>query len=332
MSAYSSSAASGAGGRMGILMDPIEEIVPYKDSTLAIAQAAYDFGWSVEYFRQEDIWLDEGLPKLQSAPLRVDLAKDNWFEGGKFTPRLATDFDCLVMRKDPPFDMNYIYSTYFLEMAEKLGVLVVNSPQSLRDCNEKLFATQFPQCCPELVVSSSAKVLREFHQKYGDVIIKPLDGMGGQSIFRLGKGEANLSVIIETITQSGRLPVMAQRYLPEIKLGDKRILMVDGKPVSHALARVPLSGETRGNLAAGGKGVVQELSERDLWIAEQVGPELTKRGLLLVGLDVIGDYLTEINVTSPTCLREIDAFTGNKIGNLLMQAIEEKRAKGAARG
>ena len=321
---------SSNGGLMGILMDPIEQIVPYKDSTLAIAQAAQDCGWTVEYFTQQDIWLDEGVPKLQSASLKVDLARDNWFEAGQFQQRQATDFDCLIMRKDPPFDMNYIYSTYFLEMAERLGVMVVNSPQSLRDCNEKLFATQFPQCCPELVVSSKASVLKDFHARYGDVIIKPLDGMGGQSIFRLKKGEANLSVIIETITQSGTLPVMAQRYLPEIKQGDKRILMINGEPVSHALARVPLSGETRGNLAAGGTGVVQELSERDLWIASQVGPELKKRGLLLVGLDVIGDFLTEINVTSPTCLREIDAFTGNPIGNLLMQAIEDKLSNGSA--
>ncbi len=318
------------GGRLGILMDPIEEIVPYKDSTLAIAQAAQGFGWSVEYFTQGDIWLDEGLPKLRAAPLKVDLAQDNWFEGGDFVTCEATDFDCLVMRKDPPFDMNYIYSTYFLEMAERLGVLVVNSPQSLRDCNEKLFATQFPQCCPELVVSSSEVVLRDFHKRYGDVIIKPLDGMGGQSIFRLKPEESNVSVIIETITDSGKTPVMAQRYLPEIKQGDKRILMIDGEPVSHALARVPLSGETRGNLAVGGRGVVQELSERDLWIAGQVGPELKKRGLLLVGLDVIGDYLTEINVTSPTCLREIDAVTGERIGNILMQAIEDKRSSGSA--
>jgi glutathione synthase len=318
------------GGRLGILMDPIEEIAPYKDSTLAIAQAAQDVGWTVEYFTQGDIWLDEGIPKLRSASLKLDLANDNHFEGGEFVLRESTEFDCLVMRKDPPFDMNYIYSTYFLEMAERLGVLVVNSPQSLRDCNEKLFATQFPQCCPELVVSSSDTVLRDFHRRYGDVIIKPLDGMGGQSIFRLKPDESNLSVVIETITNSGSTPVMAQRYLPEIKQGDKRILMIDGEPVSHALARIPHSGETRGNLAAGGTGVVQELSERDLWIAGQVGPELRERGLLLVGLDVIGDFLTEINVTSPTCIREIDAVTGEKIGNLLMQAIEEKRSSGSA--
>ena len=309
---------------LGILMDPIEQIIPYKDSTLAIAQAALDRGWKVEYFTQQDIWLEDAVPQLRAAPLRVDLDKNNWFEGGDFARRQATDYDCLIMRKDPPFDMNYIYSSYFLEMAERQGVLVVNSPRSLRDCNEKLFATEFPQCCPELVVSSRAEVLKSFHKKYGDIIIKPLDGMGGQSIFRLKKDEANLSVIIETITKSGSLPVMAQRYLPEIKHGDKRILMINGEPVSHALARVPLSGETRGNLAAGGTGVVQELSDRDRWIAEQVGPELKKRGLLLVGLDVIGDYLTEINVTSPTCLREIDAFTGEKIGDQLMRAIEDK--------
>lgn len=315
--------------RMGILMDPIETIVPYKDTTLALAQAAQDFGWSVEYFTQMDIWLSDTGPRVRSAPFRVDLENDNWFEGGDFQEREVTDFECLLMRKDPPFDMNFVYSTYFLEMAERAGVLVVNSPQSLRDCNEKIFATQFPQCCPELVISARSDVLRDFHNRFGDIIIKPLDGMGGKSIFHLKSDENNTSVIIETITQSGTIPVMAQRYLPEIKLGDKRILMVNGEPVSHALARVPLSGETRGNLAAGGSGVVQELSERDLWIAGQVGPELKKRGLLFVGLDVIGDYLTEINVTSPTCVREIDAATGGRIGNQLMQAIEEKQASGA---
>lgn len=310
--------------RMGILMDPLETVVPYKDTTLALAQAAQDFGWSVEYFTQMDIWLSDRGPRVRSAPLRVNLAEDNWFESGEFCDREVTEYDCLMMRKDPPFDMNFVYSTYFLEMAERAGVLVVNSPQSLRDCNEKLFATQFPQCCPDLVVSARSEVLREFHSRFGDVIIKPLDGMGGKSIFRLKPDESNASVIIETITDSGRTPVMAQRYLPEIKLGDKRILMVDGEPVSRALARVPLSGETRGNLAAGGTGVVQELSERDLWIAGQIGPELRKRGLLFVGLDVIGDYLTEINVTSPTCVREIDAVTGERIGSQLMQAIERK--------
>jgi len=315
--------------RMGILMDPLETIVPYKDTTLALAQAAQDFGWSVEYFTQMDIWFDKGTPKIRSAPLKVDLEKDNWFEGGEFREREASEFDCLLMRKDPPFDMNYIYSTYFLEMAEREGVMVVNSPKSIRDCNEKIFATNFPQCCPELVISARSEVLKKFHREQGDIIIKPLDGMGGKSIFHLKPDEANTSVIIETITESGSIPVMAQRYLPEIKEGDKRILMVDGKPVSHALARVPLSGETRGNLAAGGSGVVQELSERDLWIANEVGPELKKRGLIFVGLDVIGDYLTEINVTSPTCVREIDAVTGGRIGDQLMQAIEDRRASGS---
>lgn len=319
-------------GRMGILMDPLETVVPYKDTTLALAQSAQDFGWAVEYFTQMDIWLSDTGPRIRSAPLRVDLSNKNWFEGGDFVERKAGDFDCILMRKDPPFDMNFVYSTYLLEMAEREGVMVVNSPASLRDCNEKIFATAFPQCCPELVISARGEVLRDFHQRYGDVIIKPLDGMGGKSIFHLKPGDANVSVIIETITESGAIPVMAQKYLPEIKLGDKRILMVNGEPVSHALARVPLSGETRGNLAAGGTGIVQELSERDLWIAGQVGPELKKRGLIFVGLDVIGDYLTEINVTSPTCVREIDAFTGERIGDQLMRAIEERRSGGSVAG
>ena len=308
--------------RLGILMDPLEQLVPYKDTSLALAQAARDRDWSVDVFTQGDVWLAAGEPMCRARPLDVDLPRDNFFAAGEARVLPLTYFDALLMRRDPPFDMQYIYCTYFLEMAERAGVLVVNSPASLRDCNEKLFATQFPQCCPELVVSSSVDVLRDFYLQQGEIILKPLDGMGGQSIFRVGPDEKNFSVIVELLTREGALPVMAQRYLPEIRLGDKRILMVDGEPVDHALARIPKAGETRGNLAAGGRGVVQELSERDRWIAGQVGPELVRRGLIFVGLDVIGEYLTEINVTSPTCVREIDNETGSRIGNRLMDAID----------
>lgn len=308
--------------RLAILIDPPETLVPYKDTTLALAQAAIDRGWDVRVFTQGQIWLDGSEPQVETSRLRVKLQDNNWYQVDQPQTEPLVGFDMVWMRKDPPFDMNYIYSTYLLEMAERQGVLVVNRPASLRDCNEKLFATQFPQCCPQLLVSSDVERLKEFHDRLGDVVVKPLDGMGGESIFRLARDERNRSVILDTITQRGRRPVMAQQFLPEIEAGDKRILMVDGEPVSHALARIPKQGETRGNLAAGGSGVVQELSDRDRWIAQQVGPELKRRGLWFVGLDVIGDYLTEINVTSPTCVREIDAVTGGQIGKQLMHCLE----------
>jgi len=228
------------------------------------------------------------------------------------------------MRKDPPFDMNFIYTTYILDHAEKQGVLVVNKPQSLRDCNEKMFATHFPDVCTPTLVSSSKALLRAFAEEHEDVILKPLDGMGGASIFRTGANDGNLSVIIETLTEHGHTPAMAQKYIPEISKGDKRILMIDGEPVSHCLARVPAVGEVRGNLAAGGSGIVQPLSDRDRWICDQVRDKLLEKGLIFVGLDVIGDYLTEINVTSPTCIREIDAGAGINVAGLLMDAIEKK--------
>jgi glutathione synthase len=227
-----------------------------------------------------------------------------------------------MMRKDPPFDMEYIYATYLLERAEGQGVKVFNKPQSLRDCNEKFFATYFPECCPPLVVSRNLDVLRDFHAKHRNVVFKPLDGMGGKSIFRLMENDPNLSVVLETLTDSGRSQIMGQVYLPEIVDGDKRILMVNGEPVPYALARIPAAGSTRGNLAAGGRGVGQPLSDRDRWIAEQVGPELKKRGLAFVGIDVIGDYLTEVNVTCPTCIRELDAQFSIDIGSMLFDHVE----------
>jgi glutathione synthase len=220
--------------------------------------------------------------------------------------------------------MEFVYSTYLLEQAERAGVLVVNKPQSLRDCNEKLFATLFPQCTPPTVVSRRADVLREFAAKHGDVILKPLDGMGGTSIFRHRAGDPNLSVILETLTALGTQQIMGQAYLPAIKDGDKRILMIDGEPVDYCLARIPAAGETRGNLAAGGRGEARPLTDKDRWIAAQVGPTLREKGLLFVGLDVIGEHLTEINVTSPTCIREIDNAFGTDIGGLLMDAIDQK--------
>ena len=228
------------------------------------------------------------------------------------------------MRKDPPFDSEFIYSTYILEAAERRGTLVVNRPQSLRDCNEKVFATQFPQCTPPLLVSRDQGRLKKFLAEHGDVVFKPLDGMGGTSIFRVKEGDQNLNVILETLTKYGAETIMAQKYLPEILTGDKRILVIDGQVVPYCLARIPTEGEFRGNLAAGGSGLVQPLSDRDLWIAEQIAPTLVEKGLIFVGLDVIGDYLTEINVTSPTCVREIDNAQGTAIGDRLMAAIDTR--------
>ena len=313
-------------GRVGIVMDPIAGISYKKDSSLAMLLAAQDRGWTLFYMEQQDLYLNEGKARARMKPLKVFANPEKWFELDAETDTALSDLDVILMRKDPPFDMEFVYSTYLLEQAERDGVLIVNKPQSLRDCNEKLFATQFTQCTPPTVVSRRADVLREFAALHGDVILKPLDGMGGTSIFRHRVGDPNLSVILETLTLNGTQQIMAQGYLPAIKDGDKRILMIDGEPVDYCLARIPAQGETRGNLAAGGRGEARPLSEKDRWIAAQVGPTLREKGLLFVGLDVIGEHLTEINVTSPTCIREIDNAFGTNIGALLMDAIERKLA------
>ncbi|TNE92057.1 MAG: glutathione synthase, partial [Gammaproteobacteria bacterium] len=232
--------------------------------------------------------------------------------------------DAIIMRKDPPFDSEYIYTTYILEAAERLGTLVVNKPQSLRDCNEKVFATLFPECSPPLLVSRDPKQLKAFRQLHDDVVYKPLDGMGGTAVFRVRPDDPNLSVIIEMLTQHGQQTIMAQKFIPDISNGDKRILMVDGEPIPYCLARIPAKGELRGNLAAGGSGVVRPLSDRDRWIAAQIGPVLKDKGILFAGLDVIGDYLTEINITSPTCAREINREQDTDIGGKLMDAIAKR--------
>jgi len=247
---------------------------------------------------------------------------------GDAVERDLAELNAVLMRKDPPFDMEFFYTTHLLENAERRGTVVVNRCASLRDCNEKLFATAFPQCCPQLIVSRDMQKLRSFHQTHGDVVFKPLDGMGGSAIFRVAANDPNLSVILETLTEQGQRTIMGQVYLPAIVDGDKRILMINGEPVPYCLARVPLAGESRGNLAAGGTGRVQALTERDRWIAQQVGPSLRERGLWFVGLDVIGDYLTEINVTSPTCLREIEAAQHLGIAQQLMDCIEQQMHQG----
>jgi glutathione synthase len=305
-------------------MDPLSGLQIKKDSTLAMIAAAQARGWQVWVMETRDLFIRDGQCFTRATPIRLTLTEKPWYQAGTAEVFALHTLDAVLMRKDPPFDTDYIYSTYLLEMAESAGTLVVNHPQSLRDCNEKLFAVQFPACCPPLVVSSQAAVIREFLTDQGDIVVKPLHGMGGQSIFRIRADDPNISVIIETLTDHGRTLTMAQRYLPEIRAGDKRILMIDGEPVSHALARIPGAGETRGNLAAGGTGEAIPLSERDRWICAQVGPELRRRGLLFVGLDVIGDYLTEINVTSPTCIRELDAQCGLDIGGQLMDCLAAK--------
>lgn len=310
--------------KIAIVMDPIEQVNYKKDSSLAMLWAAADRGWEIFYLTLSDLFMENGTAKGMASPLKVFRDPSQFYQlGNEFESRLA-DFDVILMRKDPPFDNEYIYATYILENAEKSGTLVVNKPQSLRDCNEKVFATEFANLTPEHLISRNKTLLKAFHQKHGDVIFKPLDGMGGSAIFRLKKDDPNVNVIIETLTEHGSQQIMAQKFLPEIKDGDKRILVVDGQVVDYALARLPAKGETRGNLAAGGTGRPQPLSDSDRALAEQVAPELVKRGLLFVGLDVIGNYLTEVNVTSPTCIREIDNEFNTDIGGMLMTAIEKR--------
>lgn len=313
--------------KLGVVMDPIADINYKKDSTLAMLWAAQARDWTLFYMEQTDLYLEQGVAGASMAPLTVFHDPKNWFTLGQREDRPLAELDVILMRKDPPFDNEFVYSTYILEEAERKGTLIVNRCQSLRDCNEKVFATQFPQCCPPVLVSADTKRLRDFHQKHQDVIFKPLDGMGGTAIFRVRADDPNLSVILEMLTLHGRQTIMAQRFIPEIIEGDKRILMINGEPVPYSLARVPPVGETRGNLAAGGTGRPQPLSDRDRWIASEVGPSLREKGLLFAGLDIIGDYLTEINVTSPTCIREIDDGYNLDIGGQLMDCIAEVLAR-----
>jgi glutathione synthase len=309
---------------LGIVMDPIDKIKVSKDSSFAMLLAAQARGWTLWYMELNDLWLCDGHANAFMRQLQVRDDPKNWFTLGTSQTAPLDTLSVILMRKDPPFDLEYIVATYLLEQTEAAGTLVVNKPQSLRDANEKLYTAWFPQCCAPSRVTRRASCLQDFLQEHGEIILKPLDGMGGKSIFRLAQGDVNTSVIIETITQHEQRFVMAQRYLPEIAQGDKRILLVDGEPIPYALARIPAPGEFRGNLAAGGRGEGVPLSERDKWICAQVGPVLREKGLLFVGLDVIGHYLTEINVTSPTCIRELDKLYGLDIGGQLMTVIEEK--------
>ena len=313
--------------RLGVIMDPIARINPKKDTTLALLLAAAARGWELHYMEMSDLSLRDGRACARTRPLRVHAALDHWFDfdAPPSAELLAlTALDCVLMRKDPPFDMEYVFATYMLERAQIDGTLVVNDPRSIRDASEKLFTAWFADVCPPTLVSRCIADLRAFLREHGDIVVKPLDGMGGASVFRVRGDDGNASVIFETITALEQRYCMAQRYLPAILEGDKRILVIDGEPLPYALARIPASGELRGNLAAGGHGVAQPLSASDRAIAERVAPELKRRGLIFVGLDVIGDRLTEINVTSPTCAREIEARYGINIGERLMQAIDAR--------
>jgi glutathione synthase len=309
---------------LAVIMDPIESIKPYKDTTLLLMLAAQKRGWNLLYLQLKDLWLRDGVAMGRATPVKVFDSTTRWFAPGKAREIRLGNVDAILMRKDPPFDLEYIAATYILERAEAQGARVFNRPQSLRDCNEKAYISWFPQCTAPTLIARDPARLRQFHAEQHDVIFKPLDGMGGAGIFRVGRDGLNLGAVIETLTDNGRRFAMAQRYLPAIQQGDKRILMIDGEPVPYCLARIPQKGETRGNLAAGGRGVARALTRRDRWIAAQVGPELKKRGLLFVGLDVIGEYLTEINVTSPTCAREIDAAHGTDIGGTVIESLERR--------
>ncbi|WP_318516227.1 glutathione synthase [Photobacterium leiognathi] len=310
--------------KLGIVMDPIESINIKKDSSFAMMLEAQRRGWEIHYMEMNDLSLEQGKAIARTRVVTVQQAPEHWFDFHSEQEIELSDLDAVLMRKDPPFDTEYIYATYILERAEDNGALIVNKPQSLRDCNEKLFTAWFPELTPTTIVTRRAEKLKAFHQEHGDVILKPLDGMGGSSIFRVMKGDPNVSVIIETLTNMGQNYCMAQTFVPDISNGDKRILVVDGEPMPYCLARIPAKGETRGNLAAGGRGEARPISETDRKIAETVAPVLKEKGLIFVGLDVIGDKLTEINVTSPTCIREIEAAFGISITGKLMDAIERR--------
>lgn len=311
--------------RLGVVMDPVESIHPKKDSTLAMMLAAQKRGWSVMSMDVGDLRLRNGHAEASMRPLTVFDDTGRWFEAGSVVDARLNEFDILLMRKDPPFNLEYIAATYVLERAEEEGVTVVNRPRSLRDANEKIFASWFPQCCPPTLVTCSVRALRSFYAEHGHIVVKPIDLMGGRSVFVIPPGDLNASVIFEEITSRGKRFVQAQSYIPEVALtGDKRLLLIDGHPVPHALVRMPAKGEARANMAAGGLASGAELTERDHWICQQIGPSLRERGLTFVGIDVIGDWLTEINVTSPTGIRELDSFFGLDIASQLLDVIERQ--------
>jgi glutathione synthase len=306
-------------------MDPIQKIKPSKDSTLAMLLEAQKRGWEIWYMEQTGLRIRDGRARGHMRRLGVRDDAQNWYELGEEVDAPLGDLDIILMRKDPPFNMEYVFTTYILERAQLGGVLIVNDPRSLRDVNEKAFTAWFPQCCPANLITRSSKDIKAFLGEHGKIVLKPLDAMGGQSIFLVSQGDLNTNVIIETITQMETRTIQAQAYIPEIaETGDKRILLIDGVPVPHALARIPPPGDARGNMAVGGSTQGRELSPRDRWICEQVGPTLREKGLIFVGLDVIGDYLTEINVTSPTGIRELDRFFDTNIACSLFDALQDR--------
>ena len=309
--------------KLGVVMDPIETINFKKDSTLAMMIEAQRKGHEIIYITPDSLFINSGISYASSNKMEVRNDPSDWFTKEEETIIELSELDSILMRQDPPFNSGYIYNTYVLEMAARQGVNIFNNPRSLRDCNEKVYATEFPQCCTKHLVSSRKDFLTDFVLENKDTVIKPLDGMGGASIFRVKANDPNLNVILETITDHFTEKVMIQEFIPEITEGDKRILIVDGKPMSASIARVPAEGELRGNLAAGASAVAKSLSDRDLWICEEVGPSLVEKGLLLVGLDIIGDYLTEINVTSPTCFKEYKELCDIDVAEIFIESVEE---------
>ncbi len=310
--------------KIAFVLDPLDSIKTYKDSSYAMMQEAVSRGHTLASLQQEDLILRNGKVLGYARSLALTSDAKHWYESGERKPVGLDTFDAVMMRKDPPFDMEYIYSTYLLELAQQQGAWVINDPRAVRDHNEKLSIARFPQFTVPTLVTREEALIREFLAEHGDIVVKPLDGMGGTSVFRLHGKDFNIGVVIETVTQYGHRTVMAQKFIPEIAKGDKRVLIIDGEPVPYSLARIPKQGETRGNLAAGGTGVAQKLTSRDLEIAQAAGPVLKKAGLLLVGLDVIGDYLTEVNVTSPTCMREIADQTGFNVAAMMIDALEKR--------
>jgi glutathione synthase len=310
---------------LAVVMDPIADIKYAKDSTLAMLLSAAANGFELWYLELDDLYLRDGVACGHARPLAVHANPDHWFDLGNKEIRRLGDFDVILMRKDPPFDTEYIYASYILQRAEDQGALVVNRPQGLRDMNEKVYTAWFPQCCAPTLITRSMADMHAFLTEHGKIVCKPLDGMGGRSIFVTEQGDKNTNVIFETLTAYGTRYAMVQRYLPEIvATGDSRILLVDGQPIPYALARIPSGEDNRGNLAAGATGVGRPLTERDLFLAQQIGPKLAEQGMLFVGLDVIGGYVTEINVTSPTGIRELDRQFGIDIATLFITAIQRR--------
>lgn len=308
--------------KLAVVIDPIEKLNPKKDSSIAMLRAAATLGLQLFYMTPADMYVVDGKPYAKLTQIEVSQTSTDWYSSQPSEHTALTQMDIIIMRKDPPFDMNYIYTTYLLELAENQGTLVVNKPQGLRDANEKYFTTQFPQCCPPTLISQDKQLLQNFWQQHSDVIYKPLDGMGGRSIFHVTESGRNINVILDTLTENGQVPVMAQRYLPAIKTqGDKRILIVDDYVVPYTLARIPQGNDERGNLAQGAEGVVAAITPHELQMAQSMIPTLQARGLTLVGLDVIGEHVTEINVTSPTCLVEIEKATSEKVAERLIAKL-----------